>query len=113
MGKQNKKTNDRTDMVREQIVHAVILAGGSGTRLWPLSRMHLPKQFLKLYGEKSLLESTVDRLSPLITPEDVLVITGVEHAQGEGYNRLQCYQTLKEPVGRNTAPAIALAAAWL
>ena len=91
----------------------VILAGGSGTRLWPLSRMQLPKQFLKLQGEKSLLDSTIDRLSPLATPEDVLVITGVEHAQGEAYSSLQHYQTLLEPVGRNTAPAIALAAAWL
>jgi len=92
---------------------AVILAGGSGTRLWPLSRTQLPKQFLKLQGEKSLLDSTVERLSPLISGEDVLVITGAEHAQGEAYSSLQHYQTLLEPVGRNTAPAIALAAAWL
>jgi len=91
----------------------VILAGGSGTRLWPLSRMQLPKQFLKLQGEKSLLDSTIDRLSPLAIPEDVLVITGVEHAEGEAYSTLQHYQTLLEPIGRNTAPAIALAAAWL
>jgi len=95
------------------MVKAVILAGGSGTRLWPLSRMQLPKQFLKLQGEKSLLDSTVERLSPLISEEDVLVITGAEHAQGEAYSSLQHYQTLLEPVGRNTAPAIALAAAWL
>ena len=92
---------------------AVILAGGSGTRLWPLSRLQLPKQFLKLQNEKSLLESTVDRLSPLIEGSDILVVTGVEHAQGEAYNSLQPYETLLEPVGRNTAPAIALAAAWL
>jgi len=73
----------------------------------------LPKQFLKLQGEKSLLESTVDRLSPLVDDSDVLVVTGVEHAHGEAYNSLQQYQTLLEPVGRNTAPAIALAASWL
>ena len=72
---------------------AVILAGGSGTRLWPLSRLQLPKQFLKLQNEKSLLESTVDRLSPLIEGSDILVVTGVEHAQGEAYNSLQPYET--------------------
>jgi len=75
--------------------------------------MQLPKQFLKLQGERSLLDSTVDRLAPLITQDNVLVITGAEHAQGEAYKSLQHYQTLLEPVGRNTAPAIALAAAWL
>lgn len=98
---------------RAGAVTAVILAGGSGTRLWPLSRLQLPKQFLKLEGQKTLLESTVDRLSPLITPADVMVITGAEHAKGEAYNSLRHYNTLLEPVGRNTAPAIALAAAWL
>ena len=95
------------------MIKAVILAGGSGTRLWPLSRLQLPKQFLKLQGEKSLLESTVDRLLPLIDVSDVIVVTGAEHAEGEAYNSLLQYQTLLEPVGRNTAPAIALAAAWL
>nr|WP_245688377.1 mannose-1-phosphate guanylyltransferase/mannose-6-phosphate isomerase [Thiohalomonas denitrificans] len=92
---------------------AVILAGGSGTRLWPLSRLQLPKQFLRLQGDKTLLESTIGRLAPLIQPSDVLVVTGAEHARGEAYNSLRAYQTLLEPVGRNTAPAIALAAAWL
>ncbi len=94
-------------------VKAVVLAGGSGTRLWPLSRLQLPKQFLKLQGEKTLLESTIERLAPLIQPSDVLIVTGAEHAKGEAYNSLRPYQTLLEPVGRNTAPAIALAAAWL
>ena len=94
-------------------IKAVILAGGSGTRLWPLSRMQLPKQFLQLQGDHTLLDSTVHRLAPLIKQEDVLVVTGAEHAKGEAYSSLQPYQTLLEPEGRNTAPAIALAAAWL
>lgn len=92
---------------------AVILAGGSGTRLWPLSRMHLPKQFLCLQGDQTLLEATIDRLNPVITPDNVLVVTSTKHAKGEAYHALQPYRTLLEPVGRNTAPAIALAAVRL
>lgn len=95
------------------LVKAVVLAGGSGTRLWPLSRLQLPKQFLKLEGEHTLLEETIRRLHPLIGDEDTLVVTGAEHATGEAYTALKPYATLLEPVGRNTAPAIALAAAWL
>ncbi|MDZ7662793.1 mannose-1-phosphate guanylyltransferase/mannose-6-phosphate isomerase [Thiohalophilus sp.] len=99
--------------MNKRSIKAIILAGGSGTRLWPLSRLQLPKQFLRLQGDKTLLESTVDRLAPLIEPKDVVIVTGAEHAKGEAYNSLRPYQTLLEPVGRNTAPAIALAAAWL
>ena len=91
-------------------IKAVILAGGSGTRLWPLSRMQLPKQFLTLQGDKTLLDATVHRLAPLIEKSDVIVVTGSEHATGEAYNSLKPYQTILEPEGRNTAPAIALAA---
>ncbi len=93
--------------------HAVILAGGSGSRLWPLSRQHLPKQFLTLDGKYSLLQTTINRLSPMITADNVLIVTQRALAQGEAYDALQPYQTLHEPVGRNTAPAIAVAAAWL
>ncbi|AHE96989.1 mannose-1-phosphate guanylyltransferase/mannose-6-phosphate isomerase [Thioalkalivibrio paradoxus] len=95
------------------MIHAVILAGGSGTRLWPLSRRQLPKQFLRLEGDRSLLEATLDRLQPLVEPANALVVTGCEHARGEAYQALRPFRTLLEPVGRNTAPAIALAAAWL
>lgn len=94
-------------------VHAVILAGGSGSRLWPLSRQHLPKQFLVLDGEDSLLQTTINRLSPTITAKDVLIVTQESHAKGEAYHALLPYQALYEPIGRNTAPAIALAAAYL
>ncbi len=94
-------------------VHAVILAGGSGSRLWPLSRQHLPKQFLVLDGEASLLQTTIDRLSPTIAAEDVLIVTQEAHAKGEAYHALLPYRALYEPTGRNTAPAIALAAAYL
>ncbi|MDX8377749.1 MAG: mannose-1-phosphate guanylyltransferase/mannose-6-phosphate isomerase [Mariprofundales bacterium] len=93
---------------------AVILAGGSGSRLWPLSRRQLPKQFLNLDGgDNSLLQETVSRLAPLVQNDDVWVITGLEHASGEAFSELQPYHTILEPEGRNTAPAIALAAAIL
>ncbi len=96
-----------------QQVNAVILAGGSGSRLWPLSRQDLPKQFLALEGNTSLLQSTIDRLQPLIAAENVLIVSQETHAKGEAYHCLRPYQNLYEPVGRNTAPAIALAAAYL
>lgn len=94
-------------------VYAVILAGGSGSRLWPLSRQHLPKQFLALDGATSLLQTTIDRLSPVIDAKDVLIVTQESHAKGEAYHALLPYQALYEPIGRNTAPAIALSAAYL
>ncbi|MFA6970126.1 MAG: mannose-1-phosphate guanylyltransferase/mannose-6-phosphate isomerase [Gallionella sp.] len=94
-------------------VYAVILAGGTGSRLWPLSRQNLPKQFLALDGSVSLLQTTINRLSPLIEAGNVLIVTQGSHAKGEAYHALVHYQSLFEPVGRNTAPAIALAAARL
>jgi len=94
-------------------VHAVILAGGSGSRLWPLSRQHLPKQFLALDGKATLLQTTINRLSPTIAAKDVLIVTQEAHAKGEAYHALLPYRALYEPIGRNTAPAIALAAAYL
>lgn len=94
-------------------IKAVVLAGGSGSRLWPLSRQQLPKQFLKLEGEVSLLEATIHRLHPLIGNSDVWVVTGESHASGEAYSELVKYNQILEPAGRNTAPAIALAAALL
>ncbi|MBY0576167.1 MAG: mannose-1-phosphate guanylyltransferase/mannose-6-phosphate isomerase [Gallionellaceae bacterium] len=94
-------------------VHAVILAGGSGSRLWPLSRQHLPKQFLSLDGDASLLQATINRLFPAIDAGNILIVTQESHAKGEAYHALLPYQALYEPIGRNTAPAIALAAACL
>ena len=92
---------------------AVILAGGSGTRLWPLSRQQLPKQFLNLKGEETLLGGTISRLQPLIAKENVWVVTSEALASGVAYSALKELNTILEPVGRNTAPAIAIAAALL
>ncbi len=97
-------------MPRYTDVRAVILAGGSGTRLWPLSRQQAPKQFLRLAGDRTLLEATVDRLKPLLDDEHVVVVTSESLAKGEGYHLLERYQRLLEPVARNTAPAIGIAA---
>ena len=91
----------------------IILAGGSGTRLWPMSRQQLPKQFLKLTGEESLLAATISRLSPMIEQNDVWVVTNEAHATGEAFSELNHLHTILEPCGRDTAPAIALAAALL
>jgi len=95
------------------VLKAVVLAGGSGSRLWPLSRQQLPKQFLNLNGEQSMLGATISRLSPLIEEDDVWVITGESHATGEAFSELDGLHQILEPCGRNTAPAIALSAALL
>ncbi|MCB2227441.1 MAG: NTP transferase domain-containing protein [Desulfarculaceae bacterium] len=93
---------------------AVIMAGGSGTRFWPASRRKRPKQLLCLTGERSLLQQTVDRLAPLVPPERVLVVTGRAHAPAVAQQlpELPAANILAEPMGRNTAAACGLAAAW-
>ena len=95
--------------------YAVILAGGSGTRLWPLSRQSRPKQMLRLLGERTMFQLTVDRLLPLFRPERILVVTGHEHAEElrRQAPEIPADNFLVEPVGRNTAPAIGLAALHL
>jgi mannose-1-phosphate guanylyltransferase len=91
----------------------VVLAGGSGTRLWPLSRSHRPKQLLTLAGDRSLLRATVDRVVPLVTPERVLIMTERSHADGvrEQLPDVPAANILIEPARRGTAGSLALAAA--
>jgi mannose-1-phosphate guanylyltransferase/mannose-6-phosphate isomerase len=89
-------------------MQALILAGGSGTRFWPVSRRSFPKQFLALEGERSLLQATVDRQRPLIEPHGVWIST-TEALAAEVRRQLPevpAEQVLAEPMGRNTAPAI-------
>jgi mannose-1-phosphate guanylyltransferase/mannose-6-phosphate isomerase len=95
----------------------VILSGGSGTRLWPLSRQLRPKQFLPLIDELTLFQNTLQRLQGIPQLEDALVVCNEEHrfmvAEQLRTLHLQHQGILLEPVGRNTAPAIALAALYL
>jgi mannose-1-phosphate guanylyltransferase len=92
--------------------YPVILAGGRGTRFWPLSRQRRAKQLLALDGKQTMIQQTIARLLPLAPPIRFWVITN-EHLQRElcrQLPRLGRKQVLAEPVGRNTAPAIGLAA---
>jgi len=89
-------------------MQALILAGGSGTRFWPLSRKSRPKQLLALEGERTLLRDTVERLQPLVPPEGVWICTtrALADAVRRELPEVPPGQILLEPVGRNTAPAI-------
>ena len=93
----------------------LILAGGSGTRLWPLSRKNYPKQFLKLNNQKSLLQETMERLLKTVSSENIVVMTNKEYKfhvvsdlSSLPAGRPSVDNIILEPVGRNTAPAIAL-----
>jgi mannose-1-phosphate guanylyltransferase/mannose-6-phosphate isomerase len=92
---------------------AVILAGGSGTRLWPMSRQMFPKQLMSLHGGESMLAATINRLHSVIAKNDIWAITNPELARGAGYQELRNLQHILEPVARNTAPAIGVMAAYL
>ena len=92
--------------------YGLILAGGRGTRFWPLSRRDRAKQVLNVLGESSLIQATVERLSPLIPPERLWVLTN-PHLRAEIVRQLPGVpkaQILAEPEQRNTAPAIGLTA---
>ncbi len=94
------------------MTYAVIMAGGIGSRFWPLSRRSRPKQLLKIFGDKTLIQETVDRLSPLISTDMTFIVTVEDQIEGirKSVPALQRSQFIAEPEGRNTAPCIALAA---
>src|SRR5882757_8808868 len=99
-------------MAKEKLaVHAVILAGGRGTRFWPRSRTRTPKQLLNIVGKDTMLQQTIARLRPLVQADRIWTVTNAEQAETV---RKQVpvaarKRVLTEPVGRNTAAAIALA----
>jgi mannose-1-phosphate guanylyltransferase len=92
--------------------HAVILAGGRGTRFWPRSRLRTPKQLLNIVGRTTMLEQTVERLLPVFPYPRLWTVTNAEQVRAvrKIAPRLRAAHVLSEPVGRNTAAAIALAA---
>ncbi|ABC79936.1 mannose-1-phosphate guanylyltransferase [Anaeromyxobacter dehalogenans] len=93
-------------------IYPVIMAGGSGTRFWPLSRRNRPKQFLALAGDAPLLAATVGRLPPLARPKDTFVVCGPKHAAAARrmVAQLPKENFIVEPCARNTAPCVGLAA---
>jgi len=95
--------------------YAILLAGGYGTRFWPLSRRARPKQFLSLTGKESLLQQTYRRLLRLFPPSRIYVVGNAEHRRllKQQLPRVPPGRLLLEPLGRNTAAAIALAAAHI
>jgi len=100
----NKRPNEATH------IYAVILAGGVGSRFWPLSRELEAKQFLMLNGDKSLLQQTIERISPLVNPENIFLIGNHQHRfQLEKHatdKNIPIENIVLEPEGKNTAPAI-------
>lgn len=96
-------------------VYGVLLAGGSGTRFWPLSTKDQPKQFLSLVGEETMIQTTYHRFKGLIKPENWIVVTNEAYSDkvAEQLPQLEKDQIIGEPVARNTAPPIALACAMI
>ncbi len=92
---------------------ATIMAGGTGTRFWPMSTKERPKQFLKLFGDRSLLQKSYDRIRDLLPVERILVLTNAAHVQmvREQLPELPPGNVIGEPLKRDTAAAVGLAAA--
>jgi len=95
-------------------MYPVIMAGGAGTRFWPDSRNHRPKQFLNIFGSRTMIEQTLDRVKPICREENIIIVGNVGHhdllKELVGENR---FVMLEEPLGRNTAPCVGLAALYL
>ena len=92
-------------------MYGLILAGGSGSRLWPLSRELYPKQLLNIENTESLLQSTFLRLKECMPAENIISMTGVKHAPNVRFqlsSLVENPKVLSEPISKNTAPAIVL-----
>src|SRR5437016_14344424 len=95
-------------------IYALILAGGSGERFWPLSRRNRPKQLLRLVSERPLLEETVARLENFVPSDRTLILTNVEQEKSvrDLLKTFPKENIIAEPTKRDTAAAVALAAGW-
>jgi mannose-1-phosphate guanylyltransferase len=95
------------------MLHAIIMAGGSGTRFWPKSRRDRPKQLLTLTGDSSMLQQTVARIRPLVEPNRIRIITGADQADAVRAQlaELPADHVVAEPCPRDTSPCVGLAAA--
>jgi mannose-1-phosphate guanylyltransferase len=96
-------------------IHPVILCGGSGTRLWPVSRKQRPKPFLPLLGTRTLFEQALERVSDRALFAEPIIVASAQHGPliEEQMGQIDAYRLIVEPAARNTAPAIALAAEML
>lgn len=94
------------------MITGVIMAGGKGERFWPKSRIKMPKQFLKLYGDRTMIQQTVDRLKRLMPIKNIFVVTNIDYAGliSDQIPELPTENILIEPMGKNTAACIGLAA---
>ena len=93
-------------------IYTLIMAGGSGTRFWPRSRVAKPKQYLNMFGEESLLQSTLERFKTFTDPDNIYIVSSQNQAEAleSQANELPKENLIYEPVGKNTLPCIGLAA---
>ncbi|MBW1915484.1 MAG: NTP transferase domain-containing protein, partial [Deltaproteobacteria bacterium] len=92
---------------------AVIMAGGSGTRFWPISRKKRPKQLLKIGGSEPMIVETCNRLQPIVQDREIIVILGDLHKkETQALLKHRDIHLVAEPVGRNTGPCIGLGAIY-
>lgn len=94
---------------------AIILAGGYGTRFWPLSRRKRPKQFLPIISDKSMIQETIDRIFPIVSPERIVVIAPKDliTTTRKEISKYKGIRIVEEPSGKNTAPSIILACSYI